>query len=343
MMFPRSTDAQSAYYQNALGLNGNALKTSLHDIITNHNFQQWPLWSYFSSTDIKTGTTVWDMYSDIPGGVAPYTFHQVNSQCGTYNNEGDCYNHEHVWPKTFFAGDVYPMRSDLHHVYPTDGFVNNKRSNFPFGKVNTANWTSDNGSKLGVSTSYNTWTSSNSNHYCFEPIDSFKGDIARIMFYMATRYFGEDAGWSDWEMANGANLTSSAITILLDWHHKDPVSQKEMNRNQAVFLIQGNRNPFIDYPQFADCIWGTADCKPLFNEEVAETSFQFYPNPASDYLIIPPALKSESHFEISSVDGQNIKLPVVDNRINIQNLPRGLFFVRYIFQQKNYYSTFLKQ
>ncbi len=270
---------EAQYYNSAFGLNGAALKTELHNIIKNHNSQSWPLWSYFYQTDVKNVNEVWDIYSDVPGGIAPYSFTFGVNQCGTYNQESDCYNHEHTWPSTFF-NDATPMRTDLHHVFATDGFVNNKRSNYPFGKVNTATWTSQNGSKLGNGSTYAGYTDK-----IFEPIDSFKGDLARTYFYMSTRYEGEDAGWTNWTMASGAQLTQEAITLLLSWHQNDPVSQKEINRNNAIYQIQNNKNPFIDYPLFADCIWGNADCTSIgIHEKDIRTNIKLYPVPAQSEL-----------------------------------------------------------
>lgn len=267
------------YYNPAFGINGVALKTALHNIIKNHNTQTWPLWNYFYSTDDINGNQVWDIYSDIPNGSPPYLFILGNNQCGTYNQESDCYNHEHSWPSTFF-NDATPMRTDLHHVYPTDGYVNNKRSNYPYGEVSNATWTSQNGSKLGNGNTYAGYTDK-----IFEPIDSFKGDLARTYFYMSTRYENEDAGWGNWTMANGAQLTQEAINLLLTWHHKDPVSQKELDRNEAIYLIQNNRNPFIDYPLFADCIWGSGDCTSIgLSENYLEKNIKIFPIPTHDFL-----------------------------------------------------------
>ena len=250
------------YYTSALGKNGALLKTALHNIIDNHSAQSFPLWIYFSNTDNKGGNIIWDVYSDVPGGTPSYTYQIGADQCGVYNSEGDCYNHEHLWPKTYF-NDASPMNSDLHHIYPTDGWVNNKRGNFPFGNVSSTSYTSSNGSRTGSSNTYLGYTGN-----VFEPIDSFKGDIARVIFYMSTRYEGEDNAWNNWAMANKAVLTNDAVQLLMQWHKNDLVSQKEIVRNNTVYAVQNNRNPFIDYPVFVDCIWGTTDCTPLSTQNV---------------------------------------------------------------------------
>lgn len=333
--------SQTNYYQSALGLNGTALKTKLHQIIKNHSDLGWPLWTYFPDCDTKSGNIVWDIYSDKPGGTVPYTFTFGNNQCGTYNSEADCFNHEHTWPSTYF-GDAQPMRTDLFHVMPTDGFVNNKRSNFPYGKVTNANWTSDNGSKLGVTNSYTTFTSGNPNHWGFEPIDSFKGDVARNYFYMATRYYTEDAGWGTWEMASGADLSSDAIQLLLLWHHNDPVSQKEIDRNEAIYQLQGNRNPFIDYPQFADCIWGNDNCTALLVDQSNKQPYmQLYPNPAHNSLHISLPETEIRQIRIMNIMGQ-ISNPIYRQQsnsleIDIHDLPVGIYSIH--IQMNNQLAT----
>lgn len=272
--------AKGQYYNAAFGKNGAVLKTALHNIITGHTVLTYAaLWSAYYTTDTKGGNIVWDIYSDIPGGTPPYSYTLGTNQCGTYSSEGDCYNREHTWPQYYFNSAV-PMNSDLQHIFPTDGFVNGKRGNLPYGKVNTPIWTSDNGSKTGPTSSYPGYSGN-----VFEPIDSFKGDLARVYFYMSTRYEGEDAGWLNWEMSNGANLTTNAINLLMTWHHDDPVSAKEIERNNAVYALQGNRNPFIDYPVFADCIWGTGDCSSLAVHDIAGSNqVVVYPNPVHDRL-----------------------------------------------------------
>ncbi len=121
----------AGYYDSAAGLTGTALQQALHDIIDNHTSVTYDdLWTHFQNTDKKSDGTVWDMYSDIPSGTPPYTYIFVTNQCGSsgYDSEADCYNREHSFPKSWFGGDdQYPMYSDLFHMYPTDGWVNNKR------------------------------------------------------------------------------------------------------------------------------------------------------------------------------------------------------------------------
>ena len=150
------------------------------------------------------------------------------------------------------------MYTDLFHLYPTDGFVNSKRSNLPIGKVTNATWTSTNGSKVGTS------NISGYSGQVFEPIDSFKGDFARIYFYMAVCYMDENLGVETQSNFSGGNLKPWAQQLLLQWAAMDPVSQKEIDRNNAVYQLQNNRNPFVDYPELVEMIFGS-DTNTVFN------------------------------------------------------------------------------
>ena len=258
------------YYNSANGLSGNQLKVALHNIIKGHTSISYAqLWNAFWSTDNKGNGVVWDMYSDNPNGTPPYIYYLGNDQCGNYNSEGDCYNREHSWPSSWFNDQSTP-RTDLHHIFPTDGFVNNKRANFPFGEVRSASWTSQNGSKLG------TCKTPGYSGTVFEPIDEYKGDFARAIMYMSVRYYSEDGGWSSSDMTNKSEIKPWAIDLLLRWNDLDPVSEKEKLRNEAIFDdYQHNRNPFVDHPEYARMIWD-----PTWNviEETQEVVYLF-PNP----------------------------------------------------------------
>ncbi len=266
----------AGYYSGTDGLTGTALQARLYNIIKNHNAVTYSsIYTHFQLTDKKPNNTVWDMYSDIPAGTPPYIYHFNSDECGNYNSEGDCFNREHSWPSSWF-NDQMPMRTDLFHIYPTDGYVNNKRANFPFGIVGAATWVSMNGSRVG-NCSYPGCSGT-----VFEPIDEYKGDFARTYFYMATRYYGEDGGWVSNAMVTGSQLKAWAADMLIEWHQNDPVSQKETNRNNAVYQIQNNRNPFIDHPIFADRIWG--DATAVGNPDAPAT--RVYPNPFTKNLMI---------------------------------------------------------
>ncbi len=248
--------APAGYYQPAAGKSGLQLQSALYNIIKGHTVLSYTpgLWNAYKTTDKRPGTNyVWDIYSDIPGGTPPYLYTLSTNQCGNGKNyENSCYNREHIWPQSKF-GSNSPMVSDLWIVYPTDYYVNNQRGSMPYGKVGNATRTFRNGTKIGN----NIYPGAPSGT-CFEPIDSFKGDIARSYFYIATRYLNEGASWSTWEMAVGSVLKPWAVQMLLDWHRMDPVSAKEVARNNAAFLLQRNRNPYIDSPQYVECIWGNS-------------------------------------------------------------------------------------
>jgi endonuclease I len=236
------------YYSSAEGLTGQELRAALQQIIDDHQEQSYAsLWTHFISTDPDGNGMVWDMYSDIPGGNPAYTYTFIEDQCGNYGGEGDCYNREHSFPQSWF-NDASPMVTDLFQIYPTDGYVNGKRSNYPYGEVGSASWVSTNGSKLG-NCSYAGYSG-----VVFEPIDEYKGDFARTYFYMMTRYMGQVSSWNS-DMLDGGDLALWAKEMLLHWDENDPVSQKEIDRNNAIYQIQDNRNPFIDHPEYADLIW----------------------------------------------------------------------------------------
>jgi len=248
----------AGYYTPANGLSGLPLKTALYNIIKGHTSITYnQLYTSYQTTDILPGNKVYDMYSVNADSTANYFFTHGTAQCGTYNSEGDCYNREHSTPASWI-NDAYPMYSDLFNVYPTDGYVNNRRSNFPLANVATVTWTSSNGTKLG--TPADTTNIGN----VFEPIDSYKGDFARSFFYMATRYENIVAGWHSnspqaaavYAANNGLVFKPWYVTMLLAWSALDPVSQKEINRNNAVYAIQNNRNPYIDHPEYINAIWG---------------------------------------------------------------------------------------
>ena len=258
------TGSLSEYYQSAEGLSGYNLKTALHNIIKNHNSRSYgDLWDLYASSEIdsyyENDGTILDIYSENPTGSDPYNYTIVSDQCGTYSSEGDCYNREHTFPKSWFGGEVYPMYTDAHHIYASDGYVNARRSNYPYGEVGSATYMSENGCLLGSAASGLGYSGT-----VFEPIDEFKGDLARAYFYMATRYQDVIASWESNSANSDAVLNGTSnqvfedwfLDLLLQWHQQDPVSQKEIDRNDAVFDFQENRNPFVDHPEFVNTIWG---------------------------------------------------------------------------------------
>ncbi|KAF7772440.1 hypothetical protein PCIT_a2508 [Pseudoalteromonas citrea] len=251
------------YYASAAGLTGYALKTQLHEIIKSHNSQGYSaIWQFIDRSErdlyFEKDNSVLDRYSEKPSSIDAYNFVAVSDQCGSYRGESDCYNREHSFPKSWFGGKIEPMNSDIHHIFATDGFVNAKRNSFPFGEVASSSFTSTNGSRVGPAKS-----TLNYNGTVFEPIDKFKGDFARVYFYMATRYEDKIGNWQNYSTYGNAALDGSRtrafepwlVTMLLRWHQLDPVDELEIARNQAAYEFQGNRNPYVDHPEFVTQIW----------------------------------------------------------------------------------------
>ena len=259
----------SGYYNTATST-GYTLKTQLSNIIDDHNDQGYnAIDGFMSSYDLdnyyETGSnTILDVYSENPSSSDPYNFTPGVDECGNYSNEGDCYNKEHVIPQSVFSSNT-PMQSDAHQLLPTDGRVNGFRGDFPFGRVNDNNLVSQsgisnptqNGSKLGAN--LNSGYSSGYSGTVFEPINEFKGDIARIYFYFITRYENQVGNWSSFAMFDGSSdqvLQTTFLSILIEWHLSDPVSQKEIDRNNNIYYNhQNNRNPFVDHPEYVSMIW----------------------------------------------------------------------------------------
>jgi len=252
----------TTYYSSADNLTGLELKTALYNIIKDHTTKTYGnLWDFMGENSLDTyyenDGSILDMYSENPSSSDTYNYTAITDQCGNYSGEGSCYNREHSFPKSWFD-DATPMYTDIHHIFATDGYVNGRRSNYPYGEVDTSTFVSDNGSKLGSATSSLGYTGT-----VFEPIDEFKGDFARAYFYMATRYEDIISTWENNSDNADAVLDGTSdyvyeewvITMLKEWNENDPVSQKELDRNEAAYEFQGNRNPFIDHPEYINQIW----------------------------------------------------------------------------------------
>ncbi len=327
------TNAQipTGYYDGTDGLSGAALKTKLSQIITNGHQDKGYNWNVFATSDrdkyYENDNSVLDIYSENPTGIDPYKFTISNDQCGSYSGEASCYNREHTIPKSTFD-DRTPMHNDYHHLLPTDGYVNGRRSNWPYGEVGSATWTSKNGSKLG---------SSKLNGYngtVFEPINEFKGDIARIYFYFATRYQSQITGFN-YAMYDGSTFKVFAepfLSMLLRWHQQDPVSQKEIDRNKAVYTYQGNRNPYIDHPEYIAQIWGTV---MAVDDASFSKNLTIAPNPVKGNIISVTGDKDLKQFKtafIYNTVGQNVQTienPFQNgNTITLNNLPKGVYILK---------------
>jgi endonuclease I len=325
----------SGYYNAAAGQTCTNLKTALFNIISaNYNELTYgEVWTAYQTTDMhrndaNTADIIWDMYSDNPAGAEPYTYTYNTNQCGNYNSEADCYNREHSFPKSWF-NDGYPMYTDLNHLFPTDGYVNNRRGNQPYGTVSSPTWTSQNGSKLGPNT-YPGFSG-----VVFEPRAEYKGDLARGQLYMVTRYQNLVAGWQGNGNANDIlngtaypALDNWYIRMLFEWHNADPVSAKEIARNNAAFALQGNRNPYIDHPEYVYQVWQCTGLLPVTlidftaqknNESVllkwyatTETNFKKYE--------IERSTDGSGFYKIGEVAGRNLaNYSFTDNNLPTAN------------------------
>ena len=243
----------SNYYSNANNKKGEALRTALNGCISSHTQLNYDaLESYYVPTDFRPDSTLWDIYS-----TCEFTMDKANKAQSDFC---DGWNKEHTVPSSWF-GKSYPMYSDIFHVLPTDARVNNLRGNDAYGETNSrTDKISVGAAALGHygSSSFSGYTTIGN---VYEPDDRYKGDIARIYFYMATCYLNKDftsqSGSKMFTYSDGkAGLTDYSVALLMKWHRNDPVSVKEINRNDSVYKQQGNRNPFVDYPELAEYIWG---------------------------------------------------------------------------------------
>lgn len=263
----------AGYYSTAATGSCATLKTTLKTIITNGNSPQSynSLWTQYQVSDLKprevgSGSTnvIWDIYSDNPTGVDPYNFTPGTGSGGQQDqgsgggSEGQFYNREHSVPLSWFSGSTGSNgpATDYLHIFPTDKKVNGTRANFIYGEVASASFTSLNGSKLGTS-SVAGFTGS-----VFEPINEYKGDVARAFLYFVTRYENDIPTWSSnaeatqsFDNSTFPSVKINYLKLMIKWHNQDPVSQKEIDRNNAAYSYQGNRNPYIDSPQYVNRVW----------------------------------------------------------------------------------------
>ena len=260
-IFSLLADMPRDYYPNSLeGKNGAELKTELHNLLKNHtrlpygsrDYNQIACtWTVFKKSDVRPNGKVWDMYSN----------NSYNFSNGAGATKG--MNIEHSVPKSWW-GDAYDETAtpltrfkydgsyDLHHLTPSDAAANTAKSNYPLGEVDSPLF--DNGvTKVGTGQANGRATN------LFEPADEYKGDFARMYLYFVTCY--QDYSWKSSALSMFAQnsyptLNAYGQSLLLKWHRQDPVSQKEIDSNNAVYSFQGNRNPFIDYPNMVEYIWG---------------------------------------------------------------------------------------
>ncbi|MET7613131.1 endonuclease [Streptomyces seoulensis] len=231
-----TTSYDTTYYKNAVGKTGSSLKSSLHTIISSQSKISYSaVWDALKVTDQdpNNSNNVILLYSGVS---------RAKSLSG--GSTGD-WNREHVWAKSHGDfGEVTGPGTDLHHLRPADVQVNSVRGNKDFDDGGSA-----------VSGGGGSLTDSDS----FEPRDADKGDVARMILYMAVRYDGGD-GFADLEpnekVDNGSNPYIGKLSVLKQWNDEDPPSAFEEKRNQVIYdTYQHNRNPFIDHPEWVDAIW----------------------------------------------------------------------------------------
>ncbi len=285
-------DIPTGYYDSATGF-GYTLKTQLYNIIKDHTSVSYTpgVWNAFYTTDVRSDGKVWDTYSN-----CDFTLGDDQDSGSGGTDECQVYNREHSFPRSWFGGEVAPMNTDIFHIYPTDKKVNNVRLSYSFGRVGSASYTSSNGSKLGTS-DFPGYSGT-----VFEPIDEYKGDFARTYFYMVTRYENIISTWPGSDMLDGSNdqcFSEWALEMLIQWHNNDPVSQKETDRNDAVYAIQDNRNPFIDHPEYVAEIWGGA---VLNNPPVISNVENNPANPTSSNVVSVSATITDSDGNITNAE-----------------------------------------
>ena len=306
------------YYDSLTGKYGQDLKDALYDILINHTQLGYDdLWDYFYYTDVYPEEVdgkilVWDMYYD---NWTNQTYYYPDNTSGLHR--------EHCVPKSWWGSgsttseiEQYMAGTDLHHLYPADGSINSSKSNYPLGIVDTDDSDAyDNGvSKVGDPASGYGGGAAN----VFEPSDTYKGDFARTYFYFVCCY--QDYTWdSDYMYMfedysdNPLTLQSWALEMLLQWHEDDPVSTKEKSRNETVYDIQGNRNPFIDDPDLVDYIWGDyAESKVGYPGYVASDVTYYLAGDFNDWLGITETVNTTEITVYVNADSEDYTMLITD-------------------------------
>jgi len=326
-----SAQIPNNYYNSASGLKGEQLKSALHDIIKGHT--EYPYTS--SSTD------TWDILkesdsdtSNTDNVILIYSGWSVNA-AQEYNN-GNGWTREHTWAKSHGGFDTDEgVGTDLHNLKPCDNTVNSARSNKDF----------DNGGSQYIDGDGPTDCYSDSDSW--EPRDAVKGDVARILFYMATRYEGDD-GEIDLELVDAVNTANTyglnmgyhgKLSTLLQWHNEDPVDSFEIHRNDVIYSYQGNRNPFIDHPEYVDKIWALTNT----NEFITTNPIKFYPNPTSDFFIIESSSSDRIEGEIFNLSGQLVLQFKAkgQRKIKLSKLKKGRYIIRFEHDNHIYSDTLI--
>ena len=246
------------------------------------------LWTTYCSVFVRSDGKIFDYYSNTtnytPGGSA---------QGANYSKEGDSYNREHSIPKSWWNQSGNPASgtqgTDPFFVVPTDGYVNNARSAFPFGMVKSTTYTSNN-SFCKKGSPIESWGYTGAT--VFEPNDSLKGDFARMYYYVIAKYeksygwtYSEGSSTFSGSASTNFGLTNYAVKLFSAWSALDPVSDWERQVNDGLAAIQGNRNPFIDHPEYANTLWGSNSNYTPYPEETKTLSSISLSNKQTSYEV----------------------------------------------------------
>ena len=260
--FCSSLLAQEQYYRKAEGLRGTQLKEALHDLIQPSYVLAYgggvgKTWTGFWYTDQMENMQVRDRYSNV--------VRYLNPDMSAVSNM----NIEHIWANSWWGHIKNNAYCDLFNLYPADATANGRKSNNPIGIVDgTVSYT--NGvTKVGKSSSYR----ADSLITAWEPADQWKGDFARTYFYMATCYSHMTSLWTTTEGLLTVDPNSPLLmrpwvyNLMLEWAEADPLDEIEQQRCDAIYEIQGNRNPFVDYPELCYYIWGNKSDEQFYCSE----------------------------------------------------------------------------
>ena len=328
-----------AYWSSVDGKSGGELWSAV-SAATNKGFKSIGyngLYSAYLKTDVYPSDSVgkagkiWDMYGEC-------VFSSGNT-CGNYSGVCDCYNREHSIPQSWWGGGTGGIGNDIFHVLPTDGKINGVRSNYEYGEVNGGtNWR---GNYYGAAGSWATdkktiastaGESVKGSGNVFEPKDQYKGDWARgimgtiVKWQQSNLTTGNNFFSGSYTASSYYGLTKKAVVLLMKWHREDPVSQKEIDRNNGIQATQGNRNPFIDYPYLAEYIWGehygeTIDMSKL----IASCEAGFIPGKSDGWRGgEAPIDPSETTYTVTwSANGAQLKAEEVAKNGKISSLPQA--------------------
>ncbi|MDD2797944.1 MAG: endonuclease [Bacteroidales bacterium] len=265
----------SGYYTSAIGKKQAELKTALHLIIKTANVPSYgsgagSTWAAFAKMDIRPEDgTVWDMYSN--NHVA---FNGVSAASGM--------NIEHSFAKSWW-GDGRQAAQDVQHLCPSNSSANSSKGSWPMAVVDVSTSFTNGCIKVGKSSSKPGMTID-----AWEPADEYKGDFARMYMYMVTAYEDYATLWTGNSVNQLDNNTYPVfeqwtVDMLLKWNQQDPVSQKEITRTNEAYKIQGNRNPFIDYPMLAEYIWGKLMTVPFTPD--GNVAFPYLSTPSNGAIV----------------------------------------------------------